>query len=406
MPAAPRPAPQAAQPPASNTQIDLAQAATQAQTPEHKRFHALMGKIAQAKTRLARWHAELPQFSRLYEAGARPLLRELLEQRRNWAFELEALMAAQHWNKADAETLSELICSLCEGLLGTSEGEPDPELKALFNRHSDIDYDAQEQAELNTLKGMLEEMGDLDLGDGPPKSAEELMARAREQMAQKQRAQQQGGRGPEPADDAAPGSEGDPFAEPPPRRKNKRASAAEKKAEQDAQRISQTVREVYRKLASALHPDRAEAGISTAALAERTALMQRANSAYKANDLLSLLELQLAIEQVNVTQAANMAAAQVRHFNKVLAEQLRELEQEIDGLQHSLCRSYGLDIEKRLDPAKLDAIYKQEMRELQMAKSRIEHDRRLFRHDPASAKRFLKQWRAEQRMVGFEMGYF
>jgi hypothetical protein len=75
-------------------------------------------------------------------------------------------------------------------------------------------------------------------------------------------------------------------------------------------------------------------------------------------------------------------------------------------LQHSLCRSYGLDIDKRLDPAKLEALYKEEMRELQMAKSRIEHDRRLFRHDPASAKRFLKQWRAEQRMVGFELGYF
>jgi hypothetical protein len=253
---------------------------------------------------------------------------------------------------------------------------------------------------------MLEQMGDLDLGDSPPESAEELMAKAREQMAQKQHERKRAGLGPEGADGGVPWNEDDAFGEPPPRRKNKRASAAEKKAEQDAQRISQTVREVFRKLASALHPDRAEAGMPAAALAERTALMQRANSAYEANDLLALLELQLAIEQVDVAQAANIAASQVRHFNKVLVEQLRELEQEIDGLQHSLCRSYSLDIDKRLDPAKLEALYKEEMRELQMAKSRIEHDRRLFRHDPASAKRFLKQWRAEQRMVGFEMGYF
>ena len=52
--------------------------------------------------------------------------------------------------------------------------------------------------------------------------------------------------------------------------------------------------------------------------------MQRANAAYEAGDLLALLELQLQIEQVDLAHAANVAAEQVRHFNKVLAEQLRE----------------------------------------------------------------------------------
>ncbi len=397
----------AAAPPAQGpaSQLEIAQAAAQAQTPEHKRFHTLMGKISQAKARMARWQAELPQFNRLYEAGVRPLLKELLEQRRVWAFELEAVLAVQRWNKVDAETLSELICDLCDGLIDSAEGEPDAELKALFNRHSDIDFDARAQAELHSLKGMIENMGDLDLGDDPIESADELMAKAREQMAQKHREQQQARAGAEPGAEADWFGEG-PFHEAPPRRKNKRASAAEKKAAEEAQRISQTVREVFRKLASALHPDRAEAGISTAALAERTALMQRANSAYEANDLLALLELQLLIEQVDLSQAASIAASQVRHFNKVLAEQLRELEREMDGLQHTFETSYGLDLGKRIDPAKLETVYKEEMRELQFAKSRIEHDRRLFRHDPAHAKRFLKQWRAEQRMMGFDVGYF
>ncbi len=391
--------------PAATGQLEIAQATAQAQTPEHKRFHTLMGKVTQAKARLARWQTELPQFSRLYEAGARPLLKELLDQRRQWAFELEAVLAAQRWNKVDAQTLSELICDLCDGLIDSSEGEPDAELKALFNRHSDIDFDERAQDELHSLKGMLESMGDLDLGDEPVESAEELVAKAREQMAQKHREQQQAGGDPEFGADADLFGNNS-FGEAPPRRKNKRASAAEKKAAEEAQRISQTVREVFRKLASALHPDRAEAGISTAALAERTALMQRANSAYEANDLLALLELQLQIEQVDLSQAASIAATQVRHFNKVLAEQLRELEHEIDGLQHTFEMSYGLDFDKRIDPAKLDTVYKEEMRELQFAKSRIEHDRRLFRHDPTSAKRFLKQWRAEQRMMGFDVGYF
>jgi hypothetical protein len=366
-----------------------------------------MGKIAQAKTRLSRWQTELPAFSRLYEAGARPLLKELLDQRRLWAFELETVLASQRWNKVDAETLSELICDLCDGLIGSSEGEPDAELKALFNRHSDIDFDTRAQDELNSLKGMLESMGGIDLGDGPVESADELLARAREQILKDRRSDGQAQPpAPEGADEKDLFGDAMPFGEPPPRRKNKRASAAEKRAAEQAQKISQTVREVYRKLASALHPDRAEAGLPAAELAERTALMQRANSAYEANDLLALLELQLLIEQVDVAHAASIAADQVRHFNKVLAEQLRELEREIDGLQHRLCESYGLDLDKRLDPAKLELVYKEEMRSLNFAKSRIEYDRRLFRHDPASAKRFLKQWRAEQRMTGFDVGYF
>ena len=134
--------------------------------------------------------------------------------------------------------------------------------------------------------------------------------------------------------------------------------------------------------------------------------MQRANTAYEAGDLLALLELQLQIEQVDLAHAANVAADQVRHFNKVLAEQLRELEAEIDDRQLAFCASYGLMVERRLDPARLELLIKDEMREIAYAQAQLQRDRQLVKGEAAQVKRQLKQWRAEQRATGLDDLFF
>jgi hypothetical protein len=309
-----------------------------------------------------------------------PLQQRLAAERKAFALELEAAQLAHKWSKADRATLSEWICDISGALLEAAD-EPEPELKALYNRHSEIDFDSEAQEDLQAMKSMLEAMGDLDLGDAPVQSAEELMRLAQQQMAERAQA-------------AAAQEDVQP-----PRRRQKpaRKSTAQKKAEEDAHRISQTVREVYRKLASALHPDRAPADMDAAARAARTALMQRANSAYEASDLLALLELQLQIEQVDLAHVANVAAEQVRHFNKLLAEQLRELEAEMDERQAMFEASYGLLLARRIPPDKLGLLIKEEVRELQAAQLSVEQDRRVLRHGPAALKPYLKQWRARQR---------
>ena len=362
----------------TRTQLDIAAATAHAASPEHKRFQTLIGKIDKARRRLHAWQEQLPVFARMHAERAAPLQRELMAAQRAWAFDLEALQGAQRWSKADAATLSEMICEICGALLD-AEGEPDADVKALYNRHADVDFDTEEQQHLDSMKAMLETMGGLDLGDEPVESAEELMRRAHAGMADQARQAQE--------------------ARPRKGRKPPRQTAAQRRAEEDAKRISQTVREVYRKLASALHPDRVDATVPAAELASRTALMQRANAAYEAGDLLALLELQLQIEQVDLAHAANVAAEQVRHFNKVLAEQLRELEAEVDERQLAFCASYGVLAERRLDPDKLGLLLKDEVRELAAAQARLQRDRRLYKGDPAQVKRLLKQWRAERRAL-------
>jgi hypothetical protein len=232
------------------------------------------------------------------------------------------------------------------------------------------------------MKGLLDDMGGLDLGDEPVESAEELMQRAQQQMARQREAQAQA----------------QAHARPPKRRQ----SAAEKRAEEDARRVTQTVRDVYRKLAAALHPDRAEPGATPEQLAQRHEQMSRANTAYESGDLLALLSLQLQIEQVDIAHAAHMAAEQVRHFNKVLAEQLHEIEAEIAEREHAFMGTYGIAPMKRPHPDKLGGFLKEEVRDALTAEAGLVREQRTLRGDPASARRLLKQLAAEYR---FEDGF-
>ena len=364
-----------------NSSLEIASAAAaggKAASPEHKRFQTLLAKIDKARERLQAWQQQLPLFAQMHEAQAVPVLAQLAAERRAWALGLEQLLLNRRWSKADTRTLTRMLCDL-SGSLVESTDPPDAEMKALYDRWADISFDEEEEEHLALMKAMLEEVGGVDLGDDAVASEEELMQRAHANMAQDHEQRQSAARS---------------GTRPPPR-KNK--TAAQKRAEEDEARISQTVREVYRKLAAALHPDRVAPDATLAERQRSTDLMQRANSAYEAGDLLALLTLQLQIEQVDIAHAASIAAAQVKHFNKVLAEQLRELEAEIDGRQHAFCASYGLMVQQRIDPAQLGLLMKDQLRALNIAMLRLQQERKLLSGEPVQAKRFLKHLRAEQQ---------
>jgi hypothetical protein len=362
-----------------STHLDIAKAAVRQDTPEHKRFRALIDKIEKSRARLAAWQTQLPLFAQAYIAQAAPLQARLHTTRREFAFELEVLLARVK-SRVDRETVSEQICNVAGGLLDAANpgAPPDEPLKALYNRHAPVDFDTEADDDLASMKAMLESISGVDLGDEPVESHEDLLHRAQAKMAEQAQAHA-----------TRPG------------RKKKAKTASEKRAEEDERRVSQTVREVYRKLASELHPDRAAPDTPAAERQARTALMQQANAAYEGGDLLALLTLQLKIEQIDLAHAAGVAAEQVRHFNRVLSEQLRELEMEIGGREHAFCASYGLMPERRPDPDKLQPLLKQELREIEFALLELAHTRRLLKGDTAQLKRVLKQWRAEQRADDF-----
>ena len=344
-------------------------------TPQQKRFNTLIRQIGQARETLAAWRDGIDVYRQAHAEAVQPLEADWRAARRRWAFALDALHAQAGWTRSQRDLMSELICEAAADLLEGQRpgGAPDAELHALFADHAGVTFEEDQVQRVQAMKDMAEEMSGLDLGDGDDLRTEaDLYERMRQAAAAQAQAQ-------DPNSD-----EGRHQA-----RRTRRQTAAQQRREAEARQATQSVREVFRKLASALHPDREPDPGQRAA---KTALMQQANRAYAANDLLALLELQLQAEQIDAGHLAGASTERLKHYNQVLAEQLAELKAEIDAVRMGWCMEFGVSPEARLTPATLGLALEDEMRQRRAELAGLETDMRRMA-EPASAKRWLRQQR-------------
>ena len=342
-------------------------------SPEQKRFNTLIKQIEKLRQTLAGWHDFIPQYQRTHAQVIVPLVDSARAAQREWAFALAGLLQQPGWTKGERATLNELIADSAGELLA-GQDEDDAELKALFDQHSDVDFDTGQQEARTALQAMMETMTGVDLGD-PDKigSEEELFQRMQEALKGQ----------------AEEGS-GSPHEAP---ARPRRQTAAQKRREAEAQEATQSLREVFRKLASALHPDREPDATAREA---KTALMQKVNQAYASNDLLTLLELQLQIEQVDAGHVGRASAQRLKHYNKVLAEQLAELKNEIVRVESGFLMDFGLQPEWNASPKKLLSSIDQEAKRLRNLATMIRQDLRRL-GDKAATKHMLRQERQRLR---------
>jgi hypothetical protein len=337
-----------------------------------KRFNTLIRQIEQARQTLAAWHDNVAAYRLAYGQVLRPLQEELIAGHRQWVFALDAALEQRHWTKAERATLRELLCIAASDLLNT-DGE-DAEVKAVFDKHSEVDYDTEQRDNMLMMKSLTEAMTGLDFGDDQEiKTEEDLFQRMEQRMREQAAARQAAGEASHR--DAKPG--------------RRRKSAAQQRREAEEQQVTQSVREIYRKLASALHPDRET---DAQQREEKTVLMQQVNQAYAANDLLTLLELQLRIEQIDASHIANVSAERLKHYNKVLAEQLAEIKAEVDRTEFDFRAEFDVEYEyhSKMDPRKLGFLLEQTRLQWRVDLSEQQRDMRRLSDVPA-AKRWLKR---------------
>ena len=359
-------------------------------TPEQKRFNTLIKQTDQARQTLAAWHDNISLFGQAHAKRIRPLIDSLAAAGRDLVILLDRLLDQLDWNKTERATLRELICGGAAQIIEAS-GDDDPAMKALFDKHSEVDFDTGKQQSLAALKEEIATMTGLDLGDDTDiASDEDLFRILQEGMAAEASAHEEAQARAEAQAQAKSSAR--------PRRK----TAAQQRKESEAQLATQSVREIYRKLASALHPDRETDPVERVV---KTGLMQKANQAYAANDLLALLELQLQIEQVDAGHIATASAQRVRHYNKVLAEQLAELKAEIDRVQMMFEMDFGLELHWNVDPLKLGVLIDQGAKELRAMLAEQQRQMRTFA-DKAATKRWLKQQRQRLRESDFDNDLF
>jgi PIN domain nuclease of toxin-antitoxin system len=355
-------------------------AAGAALSPEQKRFNTLIRQIEQARRTLADWQTNIPPFRQAHAQALRPLQTSFMAARREWAFALDALLGQPSWTRAERAFLQELVCATAGELL--EEDGDDAALKALFDKHNEIDFDTDKQEDLQALKELTEVFTGLDLGDSASiRTDDDLFRRMHEGMA---------------AQAAAAAAERAAKSQ------RRRKTAAQQRQEAEAQLATQSVREIYRKLASAVHPDRETDPTRREA---KTALMQKINQAYAANDLLTLLEVQLQIEQVDASHITNASAQRLKHYNKVLAEQLAGLKAEIAHVQTELCIDFDLEPDSGMNPSRLSGLIDQHLRLGRSELARLQRDLRMLA-DKAATKRWLKQQLRLQREASLYEDFF
>lgn len=295
-----------------------------------KQFNTLVKRLEAERARLAEWREELPKIRALADNELGPLADAFDERRRALVELLDRAWTDKTMSKRDREKLSDIICSIALNLMNA--GQSDDALRAIYERHGtgNLDFDsAEDQA---ALREALREATGIDLGDDADFSSPEAMLEAmRAQMEQQMGAQQ------DAEDDAEDGGQSRP-AEP------AKVSARETRHLAEEAKLKQSVRDIFRKLASALHPDRETDPVERA---RKTGLMQRANVAYAANDLLGLLELQLAVEQIDQAGLDGLGEDRIKQYNKILTGQVDNVKAELDAMEFGFTMEMGWEFYQR-----------------------------------------------------------
>ncbi|MCD6078041.1 MAG: DnaJ protein [Ramlibacter sp.] len=280
------------------------------------RFNALVQDVATWRAALANWKE---RFDRLHQT-VEPLRREFHAAWRAWVLALENASHHPELTRGERARLVELMREAASALLQVDEDEA---IAELAGRQGDDEVSPQPV---------------------PPETLVEAHEEDLQHLAEDWERQA-----------AAAAAQRDEWAA------KRRAAATLKRSKQAKQEVSHSLRDVYRRLASAVHPDReADAEVR----AHKTALMQQANEAYAQGNLLALLELQLQAEELDAAHLVAVDQRRLAHFIAILQEQLADLQSEVRRLEADFRAAVGAPPGHGLQPRKAERMISAEAQAL------------------------------------------
>lgn len=339
-------------------------------SPAQKKFNATIKKIDIQKQLLAVWQETIPRYQRLVAEKLTPLRQNFGEHQVEMVHLLDGLHGNKRLTRNQKEKIGHLIRELCTELINAHDRE---DLKPIYNKYSELDFDTEDQETTalagDFIKSMLEcELGiQMDDDDIDVNSPEKLAARIQEKLEEQQR-----------------------RAEERRSRRKKTAKQLEKEARQQTEEanLGKSIQAVYRQLVAALHPDREQDPVERG---RKTELMQRVTVAYGRKDLLQLLELQLAVEQIDQSKLNTIAADCLKYYNKILQGQLDQLQQEVLQIELTFKQQLGLAPYDSLSPKRLLYLLDEDIQRLRDEIASIQHDLVAFK-DVNRLKTWLKEY--------------
>ena len=294
-------------------------------------------------------------------------------------------------SKAFKKNISYYIVAEVPAMIEATDEE---KLKAIYVKHNGQSYDEEMEEKNSEANDMMKNMFGFDMND--PEKMAEFMNKQKGGSFQDFMNSMLGGMagmGNDKNDQKTAKNENHE------QRQSKKKTAAqvakELKEEQEAKNIGQASRKIYTELVKQFHPDREHDELERE---RKTEIMKRITIAYEKNDLFDLLKLQLEYLQIDKDHINKLADDKLKYYNKILKEQLEELQDELAEVTESgnpfqmsffdkYCRGTQAEITKRIE------------KERKAANKGLKHieEKRSFMYDKESATYFLSDFKKEHQ---------
>lgn len=288
-------------------------------TKTQQAFNRLVAKIEKLRGKLERE-------TRRLDAALAEFGREIHPRRQRQAALLKELVRGlapflddRRLKRKECAAVREIIANQLGILAAADEkGLDDEDLRALFKKVNGLSVEESEAAAFEGMKDMMGEMfGDLGVdidleGLRPDMNAAEMAAHAAK-MAERLQQQQ---------DDAEAAAQ----AVRPVRARSKRQLQKEERARQAEELRTKSIASIYKQLAKLLHPDLEP---DPARKQQKVALMQELTTAYRHNDLHTLLRLELEWIRGEQGDVAHLTDEKLALYNQLLRKQAADLDYEV-----------------------------------------------------------------------------
>ena len=352
-----------------------------------KAFNRFTKRIADQEKLLVDLREAMEKGRQRIQTDLLPLRKQFDDLRADMVRLFDTMNTHQKFTKPERKKLTYLITDIAYELI--QKGHDD--LKAIHDRYDEGGFEAalaeSDQESVISLKMMAEMMlgiqfdPEADLTD-PDKVRDYIT----EQLRQRDEVER-----------SAYEAEKERQAQRP---KTDKQQAREAKKQAEQQNTTKVVRALYMDLVKAFHPDREP---DEAEKERKTAIMQRVTAAYEKSDLMALFRLQLEFERIDQAHLEKLADTQLQYYNRILKEQVEELDQQLFQIENELSAmtggSFGFGTAIGLEYA-----INNDVKEIKRGIKLLKADLKSLT-DPAYMKAWLKEYRIPRAQNFPPMGF-
>lgn len=342
-------------------------------------YNLQLARINKLKSQMAQMDALATAHRQALTQQVFPLAQRHLALVKDLAHWLDRHLAADTSLSAGQRQFgAQWVCGLAKELV--AKGHAD--MAAVHDRHSPRTLVQLERDHAQAMKAQLETMlGEPLLPDQPDADLHDLMHAARARM--KQAAEEEDAKSAKRQAKRDAKSKAKQASKPP-----NEAQLLQASLQGDA---DTSLRTLYRRLASALHPDRES---DPDARLHKTALMSEANAAYARKDYVTLVDIQQRAALASPAAVANMPDDKLQALTLLLKAQVAELERQRAHTQQRLQHEFDVPQGMGLNENVLTILLNEQEDDLQDAVDGLLSELALIKQESG-----LKRWLNQQRKL-------